>query len=173
MADVFIDCEWDERQNLIILGVFSWGQPRFQLCDEFITRNRFSRFLNSCCDRNKSKYTLLFCHGGSDIGRIMNEFNLDLKEHYYCVNTTPLLRTHTRLQDCSLEHCEQYFRLPRNHQLTYGQIWNYWASGDVRKRSLVLEHNWEDCVNLWRLVKILRSRGVTEGDLKEKAMIQR
>jgi len=95
MADVFIDCEWIQGEYLTILGAYSFGQGRFQLYDETLTRNRFSRFLNSCYNRSGSRYTFLFCHG-PDIGRVMEYFDLRLKQDYYCINTVTAFNTFTR-----------------------------------------------------------------------------
>ena len=170
MADVFVDCEWIGGENLTILGAYSIGQRRFQLHDRMLTRNRFSRFLNRCCNRSGSQYTFLFCHG-PDIGRVMTEFNLRLKKNYYCINTVTAFRNFTQFRDLSLGHLEQYFRLPRKYVLTPSEMSDFWNSKSRRKRRIVLGYNWEDCVNLWRLVKVLENEyGVTRSDFKSIAM---
>lgn len=171
MADVFLDCEWIKGEHLTILGAYSPGQDRFQLYGRRLTRNRFSRFLNRCCERSGSRYTLIFCHG-PDIGRIKKEFNLRLKRDYYCINTVTAFSKFTQFRDKSLEHLEEYFELPREYILSTQEINSYWASSSWRKRRIVLDYNWEDCANLWRLVKILEDTyGVTRSDLKAIAMI--
>ncbi len=169
MADVFIDCEWVEDDYLTILGAYSYGQDRFQLYDETLTKRRFSRFLNICSERSKGA-TFLFCHG-PDIGKIEKHFDLDLKQNYYCINTITAFKRFTRFQNVSLRHLEQYFNLPRKYALSNADINRLWKSGDWNKRRIVLDYNWEDCINLWRLIKILMGEyGVTRGDLKNIAM---
>lgn len=171
MADVFIDCEWTEGEYLTILGAYSLGQSRFQLYDKRLTRNRLSRFLNRCCNRSGSRYTFLFCHG-PDMGRIKKKFNLRLKRDYYCINTVTAFRTFTLFRDVSLGHLEQYFGLPRKYALSSSEIRNLWNSNRRQDRRIVLEYNWEDCVNLWRLVNVLKNKyNVTRSDFKEIAMI--
>ena len=171
MADIFIDCEWIQGGYLTILGAYSPGQSRFQLYDRTLTRNRLCRFLNRCCNRSGSRYTFLFCHG-PDMGRIIKYFNLRLKEDYYCINTVTAFNTFTQFRDVSLGHLEQYFGLPRKYALSSSEISNSWKSNSWWGRRIVLEYNWEDCVNLWRLVNVLKDEyNVTRGDFKTIAMI--
>ena len=170
MADIFIDCEWIEGEYLTILGAYSLGRSRFQLYGKKLTRNRFSRFLNRCCDRSGSRYTFLFCHG-PDIGRVKKEFNLRLKKDYYCINTVTAFNTFTQFRNRSLGHLEQYFGLPRKYALSSSEIRDLWNSGSRRALRTVLEYNWEDCLNLWRLVNILKNYyGVTRSDFKKIEM---
>ena len=125
MADVYIDCEWIGGDYLTILGVYSPGQRRFQLFGKALTRRRLSRFLNLCCERNRSQYTLLFCHG-PDLGRIKKEFNLDLKEDYYCINTITAFRMFTNFRDVSLGHLERYFGLSRKYAPSTSEMSKLW-----------------------------------------------
>lgn len=168
MADVYLDCEWIQGDYLTILGAYSPGQDRFQLYGEKLTPNRLSRFLNRCSDRNISRYTLLFCHG-PDIGRIVKQFDLKLKEDYYCINTITAFKTYTSFRDLSLGHLEQYFGIPRKYALSSSEMIDFW--NNRLKRRIVLAYNWEDCMNLWRLVNILKSEyGVTRSDFKRISM---
>lgn len=170
MADVFIDCEWIQGDYLTILGAYSHGQSRFQLYDKKLTRNRISRFLNRCCECSGSRYTFLFCHG-PDVGRIMKEFGLKLKRNYYCINTITAFNVFTQFRNVSLGHLERYFELPRKYALSSSDIRDYWVSRSWWQRRIVLEYNWEDCMNLWRLVNVLKNMyGVTRSDFKSIAM---
>ena len=169
MADVFIDCEWIHGDYLTILGAYSPGQRRFQLYGKKLTRNRFSRFLNLCWERS-FRYAFLFCHG-PDVGRVMKKFDLKLKRNYYCINTVTAFNSFTQFRDATLGHLERYFRLPRKYALTSTEIRNLWNSNNWWKRKIVLEYNWDDCVNLWRLVNILKNTyGVTRSLFKAIAM---
>lgn len=171
MADVFIDCEWVGGDYLTILGAYSLGQKRFQLYGRTLTRNRLSRFLNLCSKRGSSRYTFLFCHG-PDVGKVINQFNLKLKEYYFCINTQTAFRSFTQFGDVSLGHLEQYFGLPRKYALTSYQMSRLWNSRSVKARRIVLEYNWEDCKNLWRLVSILKNEyDVTRSDFKGISMM--
>ena len=170
MADIFIDCEWIEGEYLTILGAYSPGQSRFQLYGKTLTRNRFSRFLNRCCNRSDSRYTFLFCHG-PDVGRVMKYFNLKLKQDYYCINTVTAFNAFTQFRDVSLGHLEQYFGLPRKYALSSSEIRALWKSNSRWAHRTVLEYNWEDCLNLWRLVNILKNEyDVTRSDFKRIEM---
>ncbi len=170
MADVFIDCEWVGGQYLTILGAYSLGQDRFQLHGKKLTRNRFSRFLNRCSRRSGSRYTLLFCHG-PDVGRIIRKFKVKLKRNYYCINTITAFNAFTQFRHKTLGNLERYFGLPRRYALTSDEMNKLWNSRLLRDRRIVLEYNWEDCLNLWKLVNILKSEyNVTRSDFKNISM---
>ena len=170
MADVFIDCEWIGGDYLTILGAYSLGQSRFQLFGKTLTRRRLSRFLNLCCGRNRSRDILLFCHG-PDLGRIRREFDLELKEEYYCINTITAFRRFTNFRDVSLGHLERYFGLSRKYAPSTSEMNAMWNSRKRKDRQVVLNYNWEDCINLWHLVNVLkRDYGLTRGGFKQVAM---
>lgn len=170
MADVFIDCEWIGGDYLTILGAYSPGQDRFQLYGRKLTRNRFSRFLNLCRNRGRSRYTFLFCHG-PDVGKIQNEFGLELKDYCYCINTLTAFRNFTMFRDVSLGHLERYFGISRRYALSSDEMRKLWNSNRLRNRKIVLDYNWEDCLNLWYLVNILKSEyGVMRHDFKKISM---
>ena len=170
MADVFVDCEWTHEGDITILGAYSPGQSRFQLYGKRLTRNRFSRFLNRCRNRSVSRYTFLFCHG-PDIGKIKKKFNLGLKRNYYCLNTIRAVNTFTNFRDATLGHLEQYFEVQREYALSSYEISNFWKSNSRKKRRIVLEYNWEDCVNLWQLMNVLKNEyGVTRSQFKQISM---
>lgn len=170
MADVFIDCEWLEGEYLTILGAYSYGQDRFQLYGDTLTRRRFLSFLDTCSKRREDLDTFLFCHG-PDIGRIEGYFNLDLRQKYYCINTVTAFNRFTKFQNATLGHLEQYFNLRRKYVLSSTEITRLWRSGDRNAQRIVLDYNWEDCVNLRRLVRILYNvYNVKRSELKEIAM---
>ncbi|TET79939.1 hypothetical protein E3J38_06530 [candidate division TA06 bacterium] len=168
MADVFIDCEWVSGEYLTILGAYSFGQRKLQLYDKTLTAGRFTRFLARCCARAPGVF--LFAHG-PDIGRIERYFGLDLKKQYCCVNTQTAFRKFTNFRNVSLDHLEKHFGLPRRHILSATDIDVLWTSGNRTDRRQVLEYNHEDCMNLWRLIRILkREHGITKAELKSIAM---
>lgn len=170
MADVFIDCEWVHGEYLTILGAYSPGQDRFQLYGKRLTRNRLSRFLNRCRYRSGSRYTFLFCHG-PDLGRIEREFDLNLKQDFYCINTVNAFSTFTQFRDVSLGHLEWYFGLPRKYALSSSEISKLWKSNSRKDRRIVLGYNWEDCLNLRRLVNVLKNNyNVTRSNFRQIAM---
>ncbi len=170
MADIYIDCEWIGGDYLTILGAYSYGQNRFQLYSNTLTKNRLSRFLNLCSEYSGKSDTFLFCHG-PDIGKIKSYFGIDLKAKYYCINTITAVRTYTKLKDVSLSHLETYFRIDRNYVLSLQEMPTLWYSPNARDRKRVLNYNWEDCINLWKVVMQLKQKyHVTPGDLKKIAM---
>lgn len=169
MADIFIDCEWIENEYITILGAYCYGQKGIQLYEGTLTKKKFIQFLN-LRSNNGNLRTFLFCHG-PDIGRIENFFDLDLKNRFWCVNTITAFKTFTSFQDAGLGHLEQYFQLPRRYALTSDEINELWNSENPANRQIVLEYNWEDCVNLWKLIRILKKEyRVTTRDLKSIAM---
>lgn len=170
-ADLFIDCEWSSKtQELFILGAYSYGQDRFQLCDDTIDQNRFTSFLDTCSKRGNCE-PLLFVHG-PDIAKIEDHFDTDLRHDLNCINTQTAFRRFTDLPSSGLKYLEKEFGLSREHDLNHFQINAYWGSKDLKKREIVLDYNWEDCVNLWKLVKILeKDFGVTREDLINEARL--
>lgn len=101
----------------------------------------------------------------------MEKFHVKLKEDYYCINTIKAFNTFTQFRNKSLGHLEQYFEIEREHALSSLEITNLWDSGRPRDRRIVLDYNWEDCVNLWRVVNIMKSDyQVSRSDLKKIAM---
>jgi len=101
----------------------------------------------------------------------MKYFKLRLKQNYYCANTVKAFNAFTQFKDKSLGHLEQYFGLPREYALSSYQLSALWNSNNPWKRRIVLEYNWEDCMNLWRLVNILKNKyDVTRSDFKRIAM---
>ena len=112
----------------------------------------------------------LFCHG-PDIGKIENFFDINLKNRYYCVNTIKAFKRFTRFQCARLKHLESYFAIPRKYDLYYKEINILWNSGKKYKKKIVLDYNKDDCINLWRMVRLLiRDYGVTRSDLRSIAM---
>lgn len=170
MADVYLDCEWIGGDYLTIVGACSYGQPRFQLYGDTLTRNRLSRFLNLCLERSGKSENFLFCHG-PDIGRIEQHFGMNLKSRFYCVSTITAFQRYTKFEDVSLTHLERYFELERRYALSPQEMSELWNSRKSRDKRVVLNYNWEDCVNLRRLVAILKKEySVTPGKLKEISM---
>lgn len=168
MADVFIDCEWMPGEYLTIVGAYSYGEGRCQLHGRRLTRRLFVEFVQAC--RRSYRETFLMCHG-PDIGRIENHLKLNLRRSFCCINTLTAFRKLAGFKTVSLDHLERHFHLPRQYSLSWEQIFYYWKSGRDEWRRIVLDYNWEDCVNLWRLVRILmREYGVTRDGLKSIAM---
>lgn len=167
---IFIDCEWIDPGKIIVLGAYCPRKPRFQLYDDTLSWGRFIRFLNKSSKR-ESENTYLFSHGGVDIGVIESYFNVDLRKIYQCINTCTAFKRFARFKSASLYHLEEYFKLNRTHYLNHYEIKALWNSGLRDKRQRVLDYNWEDCMNLWRLVNILRNEyGVNDKDLKNIRM---
>lgn len=167
MVDFFIDCEWVWGDDLTILGIYCYGYERFQLFDRTLTKRGFLQFMRNCSNAGNVNDAWIFVHG-PDVGKIESYFDLDLRGRFNCVNTITAFRKFTRLRTVALSHLERHFSLPRKHCLSVYEINKKWNSGDWNERREVLEYNWEDCKNLWRLVRILlRDRGVRRSDLQQ------
>ena len=96
---------------------------------------------------------------------------INLKNRYYCVNTIKAFKIFTRFQCARLKHLESYFTIPRKYDLYYKEINILWNSGKKYKKKIVLDYNKDDCINLWRMVRLLiRDYGVTRSDLRSIAM---
>lgn len=167
MPDIFIDCEWIPGDYITILGAYCSCKDRFQLYDKSLTKTNFIDFIEGCKGRRTEPF--LFCHG-PDIGRIERYFNLDLKKKYPCVNVQKAFRQFTRFNKVGIYHLERKFGIPRGWVMSWEDMELYWK---IRKeyRKHVLDYNWDDCVNLSRLVTVLkRQYGVTRGDFQSIAM---
>jgi hypothetical protein len=172
MADVFVDCEWTSDNKTRVIGAYSPGQGRFQLCDKDLTRKRahykFSRFLSRCCKRSSSRDIFLFSHNGVDILRIEKLCRSNLKKDYYCINTVKAFKQLARFRKAGLLHLEEHFGLPRIHdKMHVFDVDRYWFVDPKQ----VLDYNWEDCHKVWRLVNILKTDyQVTRSDFKSISM---
>lgn len=172
MADVFIDCEWVEPKSLDILGAYSFGQDRFQLFNETLTHNRFFSFLDACSEQDDHSKPLLFVHG-PDIGKIEKCFDMDVRNRFHCINTVTAIRRFTDIGSAKLTEIERHFEVPRQNELSYYQIVSYWRSEDPENQRKVLDYNWEDCINLWRVVKKLEDQyEVTRDDFINEARLK-
>jgi hypothetical protein len=168
MTELFVDCENTRSEYIVLIGVHSYGHERLQLHSGTLTREKFMKYLNIV--KRQDDDLLLFCHG-PDIGRIERFFEMDLKTTFHCINTVTAFKNFTRYQHCSQKYLEECFGLPRVHHLSAYEIDRLWNSGNKKHRQIVLDYNWEDCVNLRKLVGILkRDYGVTRNDFKSAAM---
>ena len=167
MPYVFLDYENIKGEYMTILGLYNVNQLRTQLYEEYLQPKQVHKFLNDC--RNEYPF-YLFCHG-PDIGRIEKHFSIELKKPHYCINLVTAFRRFTECSDCGLKELEKYFGISRQYDLTFDQIDTYWNSGLNEYRRIVLDYNWEDCVNLRKLFLILKNNyGVTNQDFESIAM---
>lgn len=93
---------------------------------------------------------------------------LKLRTHYYCINTVTAFKRLARFRTARLEHLEKHFKLPRIHdKMNSFDVDSYW----FKDHQKVLDYNWEDCIKLWQLVNILKTKyQITRSDFRSNCM---
>lgn len=168
--ELYLDLEWTQiwknneykRQNIILAGFYIPNVLKKQLYDSTYSKKEFQKILNKLNPEND----LILFHG-PDIGYLEKEFDMNIRDHFYCINMQKVLKTYTRRKKIGLKHLEKEFKIKRNYPvLEHHEIRRFWGYGG-KKKSLVLGYNMEDIVNLYHLKKaICKQYKVTNEMLK-------
>jgi hypothetical protein len=107
---------------------------------------------------------------GPDIGIIEKYFDIDIRSNYHCVNLLKVFRDNLPgLKSYKLAAIEKLYGLKRNrneYKANIFSIFKDWRKPNVK--SLVLQYNQEDVVNLVRLKHII----FAQKDIEEEYLLQ-
>lgn len=147
--DLFLDAEWFIPRDIFLIG---WSRDRHQwgqLYDDSLTVEQFQELLDET--------TGIIYFYGPDIGIIEKHFDIEIRSTWHCVNLLKVFRDVLPEQKSyKLAAIEKLYGIPRNRNEYKTNIWNIFS--DWRKphvKSLVLQYNREDVLNLVKLKHII------------------
>lgn len=147
--DLYLDCEWFIGGDIFLIG-YARGPKSFgALHDESLTKENFESILNQT---NGKIYIY-----GPDIGVLEKHFDIDIRTNWHCVNLYKIFRdVLPGLKNYKLATIEKLYGLKRNrneYKANIFSIFKDWRRPQVK--SLVLQYNQEDVINLVKLKHII------------------
>jgi uncharacterized protein YprB with RNaseH-like and TPR domain len=142
MRNLYLDAEWFPNQKIFLIGYAREDGHVTQLYSRSLTGGAMKKVL----DRTRGHVYFY----GPDIALIENHFQIDIRNHYDCVNLLRITRAFMpNARSWKLEHMEKVFRLRRSvakYKKSIFQIYDDWK--DYKYRQRVLLYNREDVANL-------------------------
>lgn len=156
--DLYLDAEWFIGGEIFLIG-WSRDTKQFgQLHDAGLTEDKFKELLDDT--------TGIIYFYGPDIGIIEKFFDIDIRSNYHCVNLLKVFKDNLPgLDSYKLANIEKLYRIQRNrneYKANIFSIFKDWRRPQVK--SLVLQYNREDVINLARLKKIIFAQFDIEDD---------
>ena len=147
--DLFLDAEWFIGNDVFLIG-WSRGRKQFgQLYDDTLTLDHFQELLDET--------TGIIYFYGPDIGVIEKFFGIDIRTMYHCVNLLKVFKdVLPGMQRYKLANIEKLYGIKRNrleYKTNIFTIFRDWRKPQLR--SLVLQYNREDVINLAKLKEII------------------
>lgn len=147
--DLYLDGEWFIGGDIFLLG-WAFDKKNYgQLYDDTLTHERFEDLLH--------QVTGIIYIYGPDIGVLEKHFDMDIRSNYHCVNLLKVFKDAIPgLKNYKLATIEKLFHLKRNrneYKANIFKIFEDWRKPQVK--SLVLQYNREDVINLCRLKNIV------------------
>jgi adenine/guanine phosphoribosyltransferase-like PRPP-binding protein len=156
--DLFLDGEWFIGGEIFLLGWSRNTKVFGQLYEDSLTIERFQDILDETDG-------IIYFYG-PDIGVIEKYFDIDIRSNYHCVNLLKVFKDNLPgMPNYKLATIEKHYGLKRNRQEYKANIFSIFQ--DWRKpqvRSLVLQYNKEDVINLARLKNIIFAQFDIEKD---------
>ena len=160
--DLYLDAEWFIGGKIFLLGWSRNTKVFGQMYDDTLTEERFQELLD---DTDGIIYFY-----GPDIGVIEKHFDIDIRSNYHCVNLLKVFKDNLpRMKNYKLATIEKHYHLNRNrneYKSNIFSIFKDWFKPQVR--SLVLQYNREDVINLARLKNII----FAQFDIEEEYLLQ-
>jgi RNase_H superfamily/Phosphoribosyl transferase domain len=160
--DLYLDAEWFIGGEIFLLG---WSRDRRQfgqLYDDTLTLDQFQELLDDTTG-------IIFFYG-PDIGIIEKHFGIDIRTMYHCVNLLKVFKDNLPgLSNYKLATIEKLYGIKRNRQEYKANIFSIfkdWRNPQVK--SLVLQYNREDVINLAKLKAII----FAQYDVEEEYLLQ-
>jgi len=160
--DLYLDAEWFIGGDVFLIGWCRDSRVKGQLHGESLTRQNFQRIL----DKTTGKIYFY----GPDIGVIEKFFDIDIRCAYHCVNLLKVFKDNLPgLKNYKLATIEKTYGVNRNrneYKANIFSIFRDWRKPQVK--SLVLQYNMEDVVNLCKLKQII----FIQKDITEDYLLQ-
>ncbi|RTL56229.1 MAG: hypothetical protein EKK37_17300 [Sphingobacteriales bacterium] len=160
--DLFLDAEWFIGGDVFLIGWARDNKTFGQLYDESLTEEAFHSLLEATDGR-------IYFYG-PDIGIIEKYFNIDIRSNYECVNLLKVFKDKMPgMSNYKLATIEKHYGLKRNrneYKTNIFSIFQDWRRPQVK--SLVLQYNMEDVLNLVKLKHII----FWQFDVEENYLVQ-
>ena len=160
--DLYLDAEWFIGGKIFLLGWSRNTKVFGQMYDDTLTEERFQELLD---DTDGIIYFY-----GPDIGVIEKHFDIDIRSNYHCVNLLKVFKDNLPgMKNYKLATIEKHYHLNRNrneYKSNIFSIFKDWFKPQVR--SLVLQYNREDVINLARLKNII----FAQFDIEDEYLLQ-
>jgi DNA polymerase elongation subunit (family B) len=145
---IYLDCEWFIGGQLFLIGGCYSNGKTFQLYSNSLKQSRFQLLIRNV------KYIFFY---GPDIGILEKNFNINIRDNYYCFNLLKIFRQVLPPQkNYKLSALETKFGIYRErceYKKNMFDIFSDWKNTEKRKR--VLQYNREDVINLMKLKRII------------------
>ena len=147
--DLYLDAEWFIGGEIFLLG---WSRDKHQcgqLHDDTLTAERFQEILDDT--------TGIIYFYGPDIGVIEKHFDIEIRTTWHCVNLLKVFKDVLPVQpNYKLASIEKLYGIKRNrneYKANIFSIFKDWRRPQVK--SLVLQYNREDVINMVKLKHII------------------
>jgi RNase_H superfamily/Phosphoribosyl transferase domain len=156
--DLYLDAEWFIGGEIFLLG-WSRDKKQFgQLYDDTLTAERFQELLDET--------TGIIYFYGPDIGICEKYFDIDIRSNFHCVNLLKVFKDYLPPQpNYKLASIEKLYGIKRNrneYKANIFSIFRDWRKPQVK--SLVLQYNREDVINMVKLKHIIFIQYEVESD---------
>jgi|CXWL01.1.fsa_nt_gi hypothetical protein len=160
--DLYLDAEWFIGGDVFLIG-YAYDKHSFgSLHDESLTLDNFNKLLK--------KVTGKIYIYGPDVGVLEKYFDIDIRTNYHCVNLLKVFRDHLPgLKSYKLANIEKLYGIKRNrneYKANIFSIFQDWRRPQVK--SLVLQYNQEDVINLVKLKNVI----FAQKDVEEEYLLQ-
>lgn len=160
--DLYLDAEWFIGGDVFLIG-YAYDKKSFgSLHDESLTEENFKKLLTPVTGK-------IYFYG-PDIGVIEKYFDIDIRTNYHCVNLLKVFRDHLPgLKSYKLAAIEKLYGVKRNrneYKANIFSIFQDWRKPQVK--SLVLQYNQEDVINLVKLKHVI----FAQKDVEEEYLLQ-
>lgn len=160
--DLYLDAEWFIGGDVFLLGWSRDSKSFGQLYDASLTEENLQSLLKETDGK-------IYFYG-PDIGILEKHFNIDIRSNYHCVNLYKVFKDHLPgLKNYKLATLEKLYGLTRNrneYKTNIFSIFKDWRRPQVK--SLVLQYNMEDVVNLYKLKQMI----FVQKDISEDYLLQ-
>lgn len=147
--DLYIDAEWFIGGDVFLIGWARNTKTFGQLHDASLTPEAFDKILKATTGR-------IYFYG-PDIGILEKYFQIDIRTNFHCVNLYKVFKDKVPgLKNYKLATIEKTYGLVRNrneYKANIFSIFKDWRRPQVK--SLVLQYNKEDVINMVKLKEII------------------
>lgn len=162
MADLYLDAEWFIGGDVFLIGWARDPKTFGQLYDDSLTAENFLKILRATTGK-------IYIYG-PDIGILEKHFDIDIRSNYHCVNLLKVFKDKLPgIKNYKLATIEKLYNLRRNrneYKANIFAIFQDWRRPQVK--SLVLQYNRDDVINLVKLKHII----FVQHDVEDEYLLQ-